>query len=650
MPLLQNLITGLKALFQKKRQSREMDEELNAFLEAATQEKIRAGLSPAEAKRAARVEMGSIETVKEKVRSSTWESALESLAQDIRYGVRQLLRSPGFSIVATLTLALGIGANTAIFTLIHSVMLKQLPIANPHQLYRIGEGEDYCCEWGGLQSPWGMFDYQFYKHLRDTNPAFEQLAAVGASMPSFNILRTNSSAPAQAAVGEYVSGNYFSTLGIQPTSGRLLNPSDDTPQAAPVAVMSYRLWQQKYASDPSILGSTLLVNNLPVTLVGITPAGFFGDRLESNPPELWFSVNQQPALEGEGKDSKLYSPGLAWLFLIGRLKPGVSPTQIQPELSLELQQLLKDQGRVDESNQSKVANIFIRVVPAGNGISALRSNSKAGLYLLSIVSALVLLIACANLANLLLARSASRRQQTALRLSLGATRARLVRAALTESVLLSLLGGIAGAFLAYIGAKAILLIVFRGANYVPIDATPSLPTVLFALLLSLLTGIVFGVTPAWIGTKADPAEGLRTGSRSSSQHSISSQKTLVIVQTALSVVLLVVAGLVTQSLRNLEKTNFGFQARGRLLANLNFQAAGYQPEQLPVLYQELQHTSRELPRCTQRESLSLHSAEQLLHQSQHHHHRPRPKLDPRNQRPLPPHHPSLLRNHRNAAP
>jgi predicted permease len=595
MPFLQNLISGLKTLFHKNRQSLEMDEELNSFLEAATQEKVRAGLNAADAMRAARVEMGSIETVKEKVRSSTWESALESLAQDIRYGARQLIRSPGFSVVAILTLALGIGANTAIFTLIHTVMLKQLPIANPHQLYRVGEGEDYCCEWGGLQNSWGMFDYDFYKHLRDTNPAFEQLAAVGGGMPSFNVRRANSSAAAQTAIGEYVSGNYFSTLGLQPNVSRLLNPSDDTPQAPAVAVMSYRLWQQQYASDPSILGSTLLVNDLPVTLVGITPPEFFGDRLRSNPPDLWIPLSQEPAFEGLGKDSMLYSSGMAWLFTIARLKPGVSPAQLQPQLTLELQQWLRDQGRVNQSNQDKIAQQHIQVIPAGNGISDFRDNSKGGLYLLSIVSGLVLLIACANLANLLLARSVSRRQQTALRLSLGATRSRLIRAVLTESVLLSLLGGIAGVFLAYVGAKAILLIAFRGANYVPIDATPSLPILLFALLLSLLTGIVFGVTPAWLGTKADPAEGLRGSSRSNTQHSTSSQKTLVIVQAALSVVLLVVAGLVTESLRNLEKTNFGFQTQGRLLADINVQAAGYQPEQLPALYQELQRRFESTP-------------------------------------------------------
>jgi predicted permease len=606
MSILKNLIDGIKALFRKDQRNLDMDEELRTFQEASAQEKIRSGLSPHEAQRAARIEMGSIETVKEKVRSSTWESAAESLWHDIRYGIRQLLRSPGFTIVAILTLALGIGANTAIFTLVHAVMLKQLPIANPQQLYRIGEGEDYCCEWGGLQGSWGIFDYQFYQHLRDTNPAFEQLAAFGGSTPSFNLRRSGSSVAAQAAIGEYVSGNYFSTLGLQPHFGRLLNPSDDTPQASAVAVMSYRLWQQQYASDPSILGSTLLINDLPVTLVGIAPPEFFGDRLKTNPPDLWIPLNQQPVFEGQGKNSMLYSPGLAWLYTIGRLKSGVSPAQIQPQLSLDLQQWLRDQGRVSKSNQNEIANQHIQVVPAGNGISSFRSSSRNGLYLLSIVSALVLLIACANLANLLLARSASRRQQTALRLSLGATRARLIRAVLTESVLLSLLGGIAGVFLAYVGAKAILLIAFRGADYVPINATPSLPILLFALLLSLLTGIVFGVTPAWIGTRAEPAEGLRGSSRSNTHHSTSSQKTLIIVQAALSVVLLVVAGLVTESLRNLEKTDFGFQTHGRLLADLNVKAAGYQPEQLPELYQKLQRRLESIP-GVRSASMSLYS-------------------------------------------
>ena len=602
MPILQNLIDGIKALFHREQRSRDMDEELRSFQEDSAAEKIRTGLDPHQAQRHARIEMGSIETVKEKVRSSTWESTAESIAQDIRYGVRQLLRNPGFSIIAILTLALGIGANTAIFTLIHAVMLKQLPIANPQSLYRIGEG-DLCCEWGGLQGSWSIFDYGFYKHLRDTNPNFEQIAAFGGGTPSFNLRRAGTSTAAQAAIGEYVSGNYFDTLGLLPHAGRLIAPADDQPESPAVAVMSYRLWQQQYNSDPSILGSILLINDLPVTLVGITPPAFFGDRLKSNPPDLWIPLSQEPIFEGEGKDSMLSSAGLAWLYVIARFKPGVSPTQMQPQLSLELQHWRRDQGFVNKGDLDKQ---HIQVIPAGNGISIFRSSSKNGLYLLSIVSGFVLLIACANLANLLLARNASRTQQTALRLSLGATRSRLIRAALTESILLSLFGGITGVLLAYAGAKATLLLAFRGANYVPINATPSLPILLFALLLSLLTGILFGVVPAWIGTRADPAEGLRGSSRGNTHIATSPQKTLIIVQAALSVVLLVVAGLVTESLRNLEKTDFGFQTHGRILADLNLKAAGYQPEQLPALYQQIQQRLQSIP-GVRSASLSLNS-------------------------------------------
>ncbi len=273
MAPLRSFLSGLKALFRKDERSREMDEELGNYLEAAAQDKVRSGMSYAEAMRASRAEMGSMETVKQKVRASGWESAAESLWQDIRYGLRQLLRSPGFSIVALLTLALGIGANTAIFTLVHAVMLKQLPIANPDQLYRIGEGEYYCCEWGGLQDSWGTFEYPFYQHLRDKSSDFEQIAAFSGNTPAFNIRRAGSATAATTTNGEYVSGNYFSTLGIQASAGRLLDPSDDKRDAPAAAVIGYRAWQRYYASDPSIIGSTLLINGLPGHPGRYRPAG-----------------------------------------------------------------------------------------------------------------------------------------------------------------------------------------------------------------------------------------------------------------------------------------------------------------------------------------------------------------------------------------
>ena len=609
MTLLRRFLGGLKALFGRDQRNAEMDEELSGFLDEAAQERIRRGMNHADAMRAARAEMGSKESVKQKVRATGWESAAEFLWQDIRYGMRQLWRNPGFSAVALLTLALGIGANTAIFTLVHAVMLKQLPIAHPETLYRVGEGEFFCCEWGGLQGSWGTFDYPFYKHLRDTNPFFEQIAAFSGYTPSFNLRRANSAAGAQTTTGEYVSGNYFATLGLQPALGRLLTPSDDTASAPVVGVLGYRAWQQTYGADPSIVGTTMLVNGLPVTVVGIAPLGFNGDRFTTYPPELWIPLSQEPVFEGEGMKSLLNSSGDAWLYVIGRLKPGATTAQVQAQLSTDLQHWLRAQGRTDDSDQ-KIVNQHIQLTAGGTGISPFRSNSKDGLYLLSAASLLVLLIACANLANLLLARGAAREHQTALRLSLGATRWRLIRAVLTESVLLSLIGGAAGLLLAYAGTRAIVLIAFRGATYIPVDAAPSLPILAFALLLSILTGVMFGVAPAWMGTHADPSNGLRGSSRSTTARGSRPQKVLVIVQAALSIVLLAVAGLVTQSLNNLEKADLGFQTQGRLLGNINFKAAGYKPEQLAALYNQLQDRLEALP-GVQSASLSLNSPQNL---------------------------------------
>jgi predicted permease len=610
MALLRRFLSGVKALFHREQQSAEMDEELNGYLAASAEDKVRNGMNPADALRAARVDIGSVESVKQKVRAAGWETAAESVWQDIRYGLRQLWRNPGFSIVALMTLALGIGANTAIFTLVHAVMLKQLPIAHPETLYRVGEGEYYCCEWGGLEGSWGTFDYPFYKHLRDSNASFEQVAAFSGKTPSFNVRRAGRSERALATNGEYVSGNYFATLGIQAAVGRLIQPSDDRAAAAPVAVLDYRTWMQEYGGDRSLVGSTVYVNGLPVTLIGIAPQGFFGDRLTANPPALWIPLSMEPTFEGEGVKSLLYSSGDAWLYVIGRLKPGAVPSQAQAQLSTDLQQWLRAQGRAVGEDAAKIPQQHIQLTPGGAGISPLRSDSKDGLYLLCAGSLLVLLIACANLANLLLARSAAREHQTALRLSLGATRARLVRSVLTESTLLSVIGGALGVLLAYEGSRAIVLLAFRGAKFVPVNPAPSLSVLGFTLVLSALTGIAFGVAPAWIGTYADPAKGLRSGSRTNTAHASRPQKALVVVQAALSIVLLVIAGLVTESLSNLEKTDLGFQTEGRLIANINFKAAGYEPRQLPSLYEKIQDRLETIP-GVRSASLSEHSPQNL---------------------------------------
>ena len=516
------------------------------------------------------------------------------LLQDVTYALRRLRKSPGFSSTAVLTLALGIGANTTIFTLAYAVMLKSLPVNAPEQLYRIGDN-DNCCVWGGLQNDgWGEFSYPFFQYMRENTPEFEEMAAFQANEPQLSVRLSGSHSPAETLESEFVSGTYFSTFGVQPLAGRLFTSQDDTPGTAPVVVMSYRAWQQHFGLDPSLVGSTVMVDGQLFTVIGIAPPGFYGDRLRADPPDFYLPIAFEPILMQES--SVLHVPEQSWLYVIGRMRPSAEPSQVEAKLTGELRQWLPTLASHFTSQQiAKIPKQFIKLGPGGSGVVSLRNNFKTGLYLLITSSALVLLIACANLANLLLARGAARRQQTALQLAIGATRARLIRASLTESVLLACIGGASGLFLAYLGSRTILLIAFRGAKIIPIDTSPSLPVLGFAFLLSLITGIIFGIAPSWVSSHSDPAEALRGANRSTRDHSALPQRSLIVAQAAFSLLLLVMAGLVTHSLRNVERLNFGFQPKGRLIAIINPLNAGYKPEQLPALYQQLRDRLHQIP-------------------------------------------------------
>jgi predicted permease len=519
---------------------------------------------------------------------------MPTILQDVRYALRQLRKAPGFTITAILTLALGIGANTAIFTLVHAVMLKSLPVANPSQLYRIGNNDD-CCVYGGLQNEgWGLFSYGLYQYIRANTPQFEEIAAFQANEPEISVRRAGSSAAAETFPSEFVSGNYFSTFGLRPFAGRLLTPQDDTAGATPVVVMSYRAWQEHYGLDPSVVGASFMANGKPFTVAGIAPPGFFGDRLREDPPEFYLPLAFEPLLNQES--SILHVDNQHWLYLIGRMKPGMQPSQVESQLTTELRQWLPTiASTFPPAGREKIGKQFIKLGPGGAGITDLKDRARAGLYLLTAASALVLLIACANLANLLLARGTARRQQTAVQLALGATRGRLIRNLLTESLVLACLGGAGGLALAYFGTRAILLIAFRGANFVPIETSPSLPILAFAFGLSLVTGVIFGVAPAWISSHSDPAEALRGANRSTRDRSAMPQKSLVIAQAALSLVLLAMAGLVTASLRYLEHMNFGFTTSGRMVVMIDPLTAGYTEGRLPALNQQLRDRLRQIP-------------------------------------------------------
>jgi len=588
MSFLRNITSGLRSLLRKEQVDRELDDELRAYQEMATEEKIKQGMSRRDALRAVRLERGSLEVTKELVRAGGWEFFVESYWRDVRFGVRTLLKSPAFTTVVVLTLALGIGANTAIFTLIDAVMLKSLPVASPKQLYRLGDNNN-CCVMVGTQNggSFVLYSYPLYEDVRDHTPEFSELAAFSSYLSDLSIRRGGSAA--EPYNGEFVSGNYFTMLGIRAFAGRLIAPPDNSRGAPRVAVMNYHTWQRHFGLDPSVIGSTFNINGVPCTIAGVTPPGFYGDTLRSDPPDFWLPLVAEP-------NDRLQNAKLEWLYLMGRLKPDSVPGQVQARLTGELQQWLNGHREViGGHDRGDIPKQHVHLTPAPSGVDWMQMNYATGLRLSVTLSALLLLIACANIANLLLARGAANRSQTAVRLALGAPRHRLIRQMLTESVLLGLMGGAAGLYIAYTGTHAILLLAFRGANYIPINTRPSLPVLGFAVLLSLITGIVFGIAPAWMASQSNPIDALRGSGRSTGDRFSVLQKPLVIAQVAFSIVLLIAAGLVTQSLRNLEDQNFGFVTEGRLIVNIDPSLSGYTPDKLYGLYQRLQEKLPQIP-------------------------------------------------------
>ncbi|WP_213806309.1 ABC transporter permease [Granulicella sp. dw_53] len=524
---------------------------------------------------------------------------------DVYVAFRQFRKSPAFAVTVVLTIALGIGANTAIFTLVHAVLMKSLPVTDPKTLYRVGDLDD-CCVNGGFINDNGDFDlysYELYKHLQETTPEFESLAAMQSGGNEMSVRR--GSEPAKSARTEYVSGNYFKTLGIGPFAGRTLTSDDDTTGAAPAVVMSYQAWQSNYGGDPHVVGATFYLQGKPVTVVGIAPAGFFGDRIRSNPPEIWIPLADEPLIEG--RNTILKVPESNWLYVLGRIKPGVSIAPLQSKMSNSLRQWLATQpGYLRNGGATLIPKQHVVIVPGGAGIENLQRQTGKGLHLLMIISALVLLVACANVANLLLARGATRKADTSIRMALGAARTRLIRQMLTESVLLGCFGGLAGLAVAYAGTRMILTLAFPDAPQLPIHASPSLPVLAFAFLLSLLTGVIFGVVPAWITSHSNPAEALRGANRSTRDSASLPQKSLIVFQAALSLVLLVSAGLLTKSLRNMEHQNFGLETSNRYVLHLDPAGAGYTAETLPALYQSLEQQFESMP-GVQSAGLALYS-------------------------------------------
>jgi predicted permease len=521
---------------------------------------------------------------------------MDALLKDIRYGVRGLLKRPAFTIVALIILALGIGANTAIFTLINAVLLKPLPVTHPEELVLFddsrGEGTSIS---DGDPSPGQVhrFSYASYRYFREHSQSFQELSAFRSGESRLSVRRTDIpiGGAAEHAQGHLVSGNYFAVMGVNPLLGRVLTNNDDSPAAQPAAVISYGYWTQKLNADKQALGKSVLLNGTAFVIVGVMPPSFFGERVRRS-PDFWLPLTFQPQIEL--RESFIESKDAYWLNLIGRLKPGVQIGQAQASVNTQLRQFITDQTgtKLTDDNRRAIENSYVQLTPGARGLSGLRTFYSQALRVLMVIVALVLLIACANVGNLLLSRAATRQAEISLRQALGASRARLVRQLLTESLLLALIGGIAGVLLAQWGVS---LLVARVAASTPLDIKPDLSVLLFSVGVSLASGILFGIAPAIRATKTDLTSALKERSTQGRRGRFNLGSVLVVTQVAVSLILLVGAGLFARSLVKLQQEDLGFNRDNVLLVSIDSRLAGYKPAELSALYRQLYDRLSALP-------------------------------------------------------
>jgi predicted permease len=513
---------------------------------------------------------------------------MKVLLQDLVYALRQLRKTPGFTATVLLTLALGIGANSAVFTLVNAILLHNLPVTDPKTLIRIGDKDD-CCVNGGWnkEGDYSLFATDTYYMYKKSLPEFEELAAMesGYAWRPITVRRAGPQTIAKSFTGTFVSGNYFRVFGLSPAAGRLFVDSDDQKGAPVTAVMSYDAWMQDYAGDPGVVGSAFYINTKPATIIGVAPKGFYGDRIDTNPPKYYLPMNSMDTVIGA---PYFNDPDTQWAYIIGRIKPGTSVPALQAKASELLKQTYAPLKTFTDQRAQKVLPLtHVVLTPGGGGIQNMQDGYKDHLKLLQWIAALVLLVACANIANLLLVRGMSRRAELSIRSALGAQRSRIVRQLLTESVLLSGIGGLLGLAVSYLGAHALLALAFPDQHNMPVDASPSPMVIGFAFVLSLVTGILFGLAPALMAARTQPAEALRSNARTTAHGASFLQRSLVVLQAALSLVLLVAAGLFAQSLSKAQNVNMKLDTTNRYIAHINPQAAGYKNTEVEPLYQTI---------------------------------------------------------------
>ena len=580
--------------WQIRKRDADLARELRADLELEEEEQRERGIAPDEARQAALRAFGNPTSIHEQTHEVWSWIWIETLTRDLRYGLRRLRRSPGFACIVVITLALGIGANTAIFTLVHGILLRSLPVADPSRLYRIGD-RTHCCYFGSFESDDGDFDlfsYELFRRFQEVSPEFEQLAAVQAGGAGFTVRW--GSAPATAVRAEYVSGNYFTTLGIGAYAGRPLSPNDDRSGAAAALVLSYQAWQREFNGKPGIVGSTLYLEQHPFTVAGIAPPGFYGDRIAPFPPDMWVPLASEPLFEGA--DSSLRQPDTAWLYAVGRLRPDVNLGSLQAKLSGVLRQWMTTRPAfTDHGGAAEIPKQHVVLSPAGGGIQKVQQQTGMGLRILMLLSSVVLLIACANVANLVLARSMAQRAEIAVRIGLGASRGRIISQIVTESLMLSMIGGAAGLAVALLGYRTILALAFPLSKNMPVSGGPSWVVLLFAILVSLLTGLLFAAVPGWVSSATQPADASRGNNSLSRDRASIPQRLLLVFQLALSMVLLTSAFLATRSLYKLEHQPTGIETEDRYTVQIDLKGGGYTPDQLDPVYRKIEDGLSALP-------------------------------------------------------
>lgn len=592
---MHELLRRLRFFLQRDKFERDLDEEMQHHLALKAEQ--------SGGRKAAQRQFGNTTLLKEDSRAMWSSKLIDQFTQDIRYAVRAMIANPLFTAMAVLSLALGIGANTAIFSFLDAILLRSLPVSRPEELVTVQwrakvfptviysqSGSRYN-DGVGIVSP--NYPYPAYELLRSGTGTLSTLFAYSKAW-RINIVTQKQ---AELGEGQFVSGSFYRSLGVTPAVGRLINEEDDRSGAPKVAVLTYRYWKSRYGSDPSAVGQQIRISDVPFTIVGVSAPEFFGIDPGSQ-AQVYLPLHTAPSLasnSAEDEKSRFVDRNSYWVEMMGRLRPGVSRTQAETELAGKFRQYVESTA---STAQEKVDIPELRLTDAAGGIDSLRREYSRPLYVLMGMVSLILLISCANLANLLLVRATARRREIGVRLSLGAGRIRLIRQLLTESVLLSLAGAALGLVVAHWGIRSITLLLANGTEDFTLHAGLNWSVLAFTCALATLTGIVFGLAPAIQSTKVDIAPALketRSTAPSGRTHVFSLSRALVTLQVALSLLLVVGAGLFVRTLSNLHSVDIGFNQQNLLLFSVNARQAGYKEANLARFYDDLLTRFRQIP-------------------------------------------------------